>query len=189
MTNHILEKRRKALENSFFMNLNNQKIEELRRQMKEQNALQDLKEASGISDEGLLKKLQSLQIHKETIAALILTPLVQVAWADGKMEKKERKAVLDAARKNGISDDSPAYALLQEWLQVNPRVSLFSAWKSYISELLSNLEESEIRGLKIAILIKTRSIAEAAGGFLGMGNKICQEEEAVLTEIESIFSS
>jgi hypothetical protein len=78
---------------------------ELRRE--EEDALEGLADASGISDQAVLRKLAGLGIRADTLAALTLIPLIEVAWADGKMNPREREAVLSGARSTGISEDSP----------------------------------------------------------------------------------
>ncbi|MCJ2048106.1 hypothetical protein MKK58_26725 [Methylobacterium sp. J-078] len=54
-------------------------------------------EASGITDDTLLRRLTNLGIGPDTLAALMLVPVVAVAWADGKMDDEERGSVLAAA--------------------------------------------------------------------------------------------
>ena len=42
--------------------------------------------------------------------------------------------------------------------------------------------------LKRDLLGRARSVAEAAGGFLGFGSKVSQSEQAILDELEQAFS-
>jgi hypothetical protein len=41
-------------------------------------------------------------------------PLVEVAWADGKLDRSERDAILAAAVAEGIAKGSPAYEILDD---------------------------------------------------------------------------
>jgi len=50
-----------------------------------------------------LDSLIASGISPDTIAAVSLIPLVAVAWADKKLEAKERDAILNAATEAGIS--------------------------------------------------------------------------------------
>jgi len=189
MNDHILGDRRKALEESFFRKMETEKLEKMRKEQKLVDTKKALQAVSGIDDNTLLDKLVELRISPDTFAALSLTPLVEIAWADGKMEKKEREAVLLAADRSGLEKGSPAHQLLDSWLHERPGQDLLATWKEYIRSLTSNLADQEAKGLKLAILAKARSVAESAGGFLGMGSKICAEEQQVLDDLEKAFAT
>jgi len=60
-----------------------------------------LAEASGLTDIDLVDRLVGLGIRASTLAALTLVPLIEVAWADDRMEAKERDAILAAAAATG----------------------------------------------------------------------------------------
>ena len=75
-----------------------------------------LAEVAGIRDDHLLQKLVDLEVSPETVAAIALVPLVEVAWADGTVDAKEREAVLAAAAAQGMAAGSLEYDLLATWL-------------------------------------------------------------------------
>jgi hypothetical protein len=50
------------------------------------------------------------------------------------------------------------------------------------------LDEDGKRALKLDIVRRARAVAEATGGFLGIGRRVSAEEEAVLRELETAFS-
>jgi len=50
------------------------------------------------------------------------------------------------------------------------------------------MDPNQVSGLRLAIVNKARGVAEAAGGFLGLGDKISSEERAVLEDLESVFA-
>jgi len=107
-----------------------------------------LAEASGIADQDLLDQLQQLDIGAETVAALSLVPLIAVAWADGSIDLKERRAVLAAAEQKGIGTEHPGYPLLERWLQEPPDPALLAAWKHYVSTLSETLNEAALNALR-----------------------------------------
>jgi hypothetical protein len=158
---------------------------ELRRE--EENALEGLADASGISDEAVLRKLAGLGIRADTLAALTLIPLIEVAWADGKMNAREREAVLSGARSTGISEDSPSYGLIQIWIEDQPAPDLVDAWSEFMGTLCRELSEEEIEHLRGNLLGRAQEVAEAAGGFLGLGSKISKRERTVLESLERAF--
>jgi hypothetical protein len=179
--------RRRELEDKFFA----QRDQELLKALREKAALRERKEAlaeaSGITDEDLLDQLQQLDIGAETLAALSLVPLIAVAWADGSIDLKERRAVLSAAEQKGIGTADPGYQLLERWLQQQPDPALLTAWMEYVSTLSQTLSEAALNALKEDLLGRARAVAEAAGGLLGLGNRVSKSEQAVLGELEQAF--
>lgn len=183
-----LDTRRKALEDQFFAQQDQKLLEQLREREAVQAALDALRSASGISDEAVLNELVGLGIRSDTLAALSLIPLVAVAWADGVMETKERKAILSAAAEVGVEAGDVSHQLLGRWLDSRPGRALVDAWRDYIHGLLEHLDPVAHAALKHELLGRARQVAEAAGGFLGVGNKVSREEEDVLAELERAFS-
>jgi hypothetical protein len=135
----------------------------------------------------LTEKLVGLDIGPETWAAVSLVPLVEVAWADGRVEAKEKWAVLSAAEANGIAPGSPSHTLLESWLARRPDGRLLEAWGLYIVDLCATLEEAEKSAVREQVLGRARRVAESTGGFLGLGSKISSEEEIVLSELAKAF--
>jgi hypothetical protein len=187
MSDEILGGRRKALEESFFAKHN----EKLRRALRAQEAAKAKKEAlaaaSGIDDDTVLDELISLDIAADTVAALALVPLVEVAWADGSIDEKERAAILAAATQTGLEKDGASHQLLQGWLEVRPDTRVRAAWNDYVSALCRTLGTDARRILKQTVLGRARRVAEAAGGFLDLGSKVSHSEQAVLDELERAF--
>ena len=146
-----------------------------------------LARVAGDAHPEVLDKLVELGIGPETWAALEIVPLVEVAWADARMEAKERSAVLAAAEANGIEAGSPSHQLLENWLTHRPDARLLAAWGEYIVGLCADLDPAQRSALREEILGRARSVAEAAGGFLGLGNKISPEEEVVLQQLAKPF--
>lgn len=188
MSEEILRGRRKALEESFFAKQN----EKLRRDLREQQAAKARKEAlaaaSGISDDAVLEQLIALDIAADTVAALALVPLVEVAWADGSIDDKEQAAILTAAEQAGLEKGGASHQLLQSWLAARPDQEVRGAWKDYVNALCNTLSAEPKQALKEQVIGRARAVAEAAGGFLGLGSKISSKEKAVLDELEQAFS-
>jgi hypothetical protein len=185
MSDEILGDRGKALEEMFFA----RESEKLRKTLQEKEDVKDKKEAlsatSGITDDAVLEQLVTLDIRSDTLAALSLVPLVEVAWADGSMDDSERSAILSAAEDSGISDESAA--LLDGWLVTQPGSEMLSAWKDYISALTSTMDTAARDNLEQELLGRARRVAESAGGFLGIGT-ISPDEEDKLEELARAFS-
>ena len=188
MNQEFLSERRKALEEAFFANQNKTLLQRLRETDAARQKKAALAAASGISDDNVLEKLVALNIGSDTLAALSLVPIVKMAWADGAIDDKERKAALSVAAEIGLSNDSVSRALFEQWIAQRPPARLFRAWKEYIGALLATMDEDARRALKQDILNRARAIAEATGGFLGIGRKVSHQEEIVLQELATAFS-
>jgi len=189
MPNEVLGDRRKSLEEIFFARENAKLLEKVRSEERAGAAREMLAEISGIDSDEILGKLNALGIEANTWAAVSIAPLIEVAWADGKIEAAERRAVLSAAEANGIPTTSPGFALLEDWLRHRPDGRLLEIWGTFIVGLCAELNATERFTLKEQIIGRARSVAEAAGGILGLGNKVSVEEEVVLAQLAKAFES
>jgi hypothetical protein len=188
MSEEFLGDRRKALEEEFFAKHNRQLLQQLRQTTAAGTQKEALAAASGITDAAVLEQLAALGLTSETLAALSLVPLVEVAWADGSLDAKEQSALLTAAEQAGLSKNGASYRLLEEWLRERPSPKLLETWKAYVAILSNTLNDQAKQALKQDLLERARLVAEAAGGFLGLGKRISSAEQAVLTELEQAFA-
>jgi len=187
MPNGLLDERRNALEESFFAKENERLRARIQADREREEARKALTGEAGIRDAALLDRLVDLGIRVDTVEALVLVPLVLVAWADGKMDPAERDAVLHAAEATGIPREGPGYALLQAWTKQRPPAELATSWRSYIAALTKELSADQRWALEERIVERARAVARASGGFLGL-SKISREEEAVIAELEKAFA-
>jgi hypothetical protein len=189
MSDRAFDDRRAALEEAFFAKQNNELLQRLRERDQQATDEGALAAASGISDPAVLKQLLSLGIGAATIAALTLVPLVLVAWADGALSKEEQSAILSAAQKQGVQPGGPGHKLLEHWMVEAPGAEVAEAWKSYIAALTAAMPEGERRALRDAMLGQAEKVADAAGGFLGLGvgNRVSAAERAVLNALAAAF--
>src|SRR5687767_3627501 len=121
--------RRKALEDAFFRDRDQQLLERLRLELETIEAHRQLAHVSGILDERVLKNLVKAGGQDETLIALTLIPLGEVAWADGAVSQEEREAVLKAAAENDVKPGTAARELLDRWLRDRPDVRIIASWK------------------------------------------------------------
>ncbi len=77
--------------------------------------------------------------------------------------------------------------MLNCWLKNKPDGKLFAIWKEYAAALSQKIDEATRVTLKEGLLGRARAVAEAAGGILGLGNKVSKSEEKVLAELEEAF--
>jgi hypothetical protein len=176
------------LEDAFFL----EEDRVLRERFRAMRELAETKEAissvSGITNDVILTKLVELNVKPETVAALAAVPLVEVAWADGKIDPDEREVVLKHANNLGIAPGSVEHELLERWLTHRPDPKLLTAWQTCLKGLCETLNPEERVILREELLHATRATAEAAGGFLGLG-KISSAEKRVLESLTASFCS
>lgn len=187
MSQEFLGDRKKALEESFFAKENAKLLEKLREERRKQAAAEQLANASHIRDRAVLEKLVELGLDGASWTALTLVPLVELAWADGSVALKERKAVLAAAAEQGLAPDSAGHRLLESWLERRPEPALFASWGAYAVELANKLDPLERAELRRNVLERAHKVAEAAGGLLGLG-AVSEAEKKVLAELEKPFA-
>lgn len=178
--------RSSELEEKFFRERDMQLLRALREKTAAEERRKSLAEASGITHEDLLDKLDKLGVSGKTLAALLMAPLVQIAWADGKLDEKERIAVMSALEQKGVGREHPAYQLLEGWLKRRPDPKLLGVWKEYVASLGKALGEQAKNDLRDDLLHRARTVAESAGGILGMG-KVSKAEQAMLDELARAF--
>ncbi len=185
-SDRILDDRRAALEEAFFRKESARLRALMRAERDRESAREALAGELGLEDAALLDRLVALGIRIETAAALALAPLAMVAWADGRMEARERNAVLRGAEAGGIKPGSPAYQLLDAWTLQRPPRELKDSWRAYTAALVAELSADQRAVLEERIVGRARAVAHATGGFLGMA-MVSREEEAVLAELSSVF--
>jgi hypothetical protein len=183
MSKEFLGDRRAALEEAFFAKKDRELLQRLQELDKMRQTKEGLSAASGITDESVLERLAALNIDSDMLAALSIVPLVAVAWADGSISDSERRSAFSKAAEMGLSKQDISHRLFERWLAKPPPPELLALWKDYVKALG---ERKHV--LKQRVLPRARTVAEAAGGFLGIGGKVSHAEECILKELEQAFS-
>ena len=182
----ILRDRGKSLEDEFFRREDRRLMERLKELKTAEATRGALAQALGITKSAVLQELTELGVSAETVAALFTVPLVEVAWADGTLDAKERRAVADPA---GVARDSTAGALLEAWLDRRPDPKLLSAWTHLVQATCEQLGADGAERLKTGLLERAAAVAAASGGVFGVGSKISHSEAAMLTRLEAAFAT
>ena len=187
MAKEFLGDRRTAFEEMFFAKQEAKVLSELRQERERKAAVEALARASGIDDPDLLTRLVDLGIDARSWTALSLVPLVEVAWADGTIDEKERAAILAAAVEHGLHRTSPGYVLLESFLHDRPDAALFASWGGAMTEFAAQLTPAERAEVRAQIVDRARKVARAAGGMLGIAS-ISDAEKRVLAALERPFA-
>ena len=144
--------------------------------------------ASGITNEKIIDRLIELGIRPEIVSALAIVPLVEVAWADGSLDAKERQAVLERAEKSGIAAGTADHDLLRSWLEKKPEPRLLVAWTEMVRGLSERMPPQELAALKAGLMERAKAVARASGGFLGVGAVSSAEQDSI-DRLESALRS
>ena len=175
------------LEEAFFARENAALLAELRKKSSTESRRDRLREVVKIKDEAFLARLDTLGIEPQTVLAVVLVPLVFVAWADGKLDDREREAILAAARDRGVAAEQTARRLLASALEHRPDPKLLALWKTFAKRLWGRFTADERWQMRQHVLHSAREVAEAAGGMLGITSPISAAERKILEEMEKVL--
>lgn len=181
-----LSERGFSLEEEFFRREDAKLIAKLRALEHAETTRALLGKATGITDKNVLDNLMALNISGEIVAALSVLPFVEVAWADGTIDAKERETLIAHAKTQGFAPGTAEYALLETWLERRPEARFFAAWVELVHGLCARLNANEIAQMRTTLVERARSVARSSGGVLGLG-KVSAAETAVLTKLERAF--
>ena len=191
MAKDLFKDRERAAEEEYARKLDAQLIEKMREKARLEEVVAELAKVLQVENPELLRRAMDLGITMRTGPALILAPLVQVAWAEGKVTAPEREMVLRLAAGRGVEKGSPSEAQLLAWLEKRPSDALFATAIEGIKAGLSHVTPGE-REDRIEALIKAcREVSEASGGLakaLG-GSGTSAEEKSVLDRVIAALRS
>lgn len=129
-------------------------------------------------DVSIAERVKALGFDGETAQVFDLIPMVHVAWADGKIQRGERNSILAVLGARGIERGSEAFVLMESLLETKPPDSYLTETLAVLKDLMVN----EPRRTE-ALVDFCYAVADAAGGFLGLGNPIDPKERELLLSI------
>jgi tellurite resistance protein len=137
-----------------------------------------LAETLGTDDREVLERLELLGFNADSARVLDVLPLVHVAWADGKIQERERALVLAVLEGRNLGHSSDAWLLIEALLETRPSET-FLAQSLSILRLLAKKKGNDPESI---VDLCTR-VAEASGGIFGIGSKVSSEERALIERI------
>ena len=187
MGNNNVQENCQNLEDLFFRKEDQKLIERYRVLQAMKETQETLAQVSGIRNAAILKKLVELNVRPETLVSLSIVPLVEIAWADGHVDEREKKAILNAVNQVQPMLGQLDHELLGRWLEQRPSAQLLEAWMHYMQGLCERLSRQEVAVLKEGFIKQVRAIADASGGFFHLGGNISRSEAQLLEKLESAF--
>ncbi|MEM6291750.1 MAG: hypothetical protein AAGA54_10810 [Myxococcota bacterium] len=128
-------------------------------------------------------RVKALGFDGDSARIFDLLPIVHVAWADGKIQRGERSAILKILESRGIERGSEAFRTMESLLEEKPADSFMRESLSVLRDVTGGLGDRSASIVDMCI-----KVAASAGGFLGLkiGQKIGDNERK---QIESIVAS
>ena len=139
------------------------------------------------SRQAIRESLQKLGIEGAGIRALLLLPLVYVAWADGKMDRVEVEKIRQIAR-DRLHLGSESEQVLERWLKERPsRLQVQDGLQGLVDlafdDEVLDIDVSELPDL----VMHSEAIARATGEALNEPLAVSPEENRALKEIAEIL--
>jgi tellurite resistance protein len=132
----------------------------------------------GTDDMTLASMIRSLGFDGDSARVFDLLPLVHVAWADGRIERRERARILDVLELRNVQRESSAYHLIASLLEERPAESWLAVSRDLLRQVLSD------RGSHaMAIVDLCVSVAQTTSGVLGVDAEVHDEERTLIGEI------
>jgi len=186
MSKDILHDRGRAEEAVYFHKQDAVLLEKLRQKLKLGEIAQALADKLEVDNPALLERIAALGVTVETGGAFILSPLIEVAWADGNVSPAERETIIRMAEDRGIAPGSADMTQLQQWFENRPPDTLFQLAIEAIKVGISVLPPEEARMRVRQMVAACEGVAHAAGGLhklLHLHARVSPREQTALNEI------
>lgn len=144
-----------------------------------------------MTDDELIRELDHLGIRGDHVRLVAMIPLLQVAWADGQIQKPERRHILKHAEAFGVHDEY-SQGLLESWLTDEPSPAFFARGRRLLVTLAgrhrglgSDFPPNTITQIESLCL----EVAQAAGGLFNRVFTVTPEERTALAQIAAHLAS
>ena len=147
-------------------------------------------EAAGVASEALAERLLALGFRAETVILLDVIPAVEVAWADGLVSGRERKALVGIAAERGVYMGSRAHGMLLAMLEEPPCAPYFAEARDVLTLVVDAMPEMEANMRRAEVIDYCREVAEASGSLLarlGLGDATSEVERAAIDRVTARF--
>ncbi len=135
---------------------------------------------TAVDDADLRRQLRSLGVDRDTWRVVTLLPLVEVAWADGRVQAAERARIVRLAQ-DSEALEGDGRLILEGWLSYRPSPAYFARGRGVLLDLLARPEAQAFQ--VDDILDACLGVAEAAGGLFGVVATVEPEERALLAKM------
>ena len=155
---------------------------DLAKRAERRNRARALGDIYATTDLELAAELESLGFDSERACVVDLLPLVQIAWADGKIQREERMRIMAVCRARGLAQDHPAWEFIEALLEERPSQAYFEASLGVLARLLSKRVATADTVVSMCV-----QVAEASGGIFGLRPGIDANERAALERVAQVL--
>lgn len=154
-------------EEQYFRARDAEKREALRKKLAKEGA--ELEERRKIAEStgaelSVAERIKALGFTGDSARIFSLMPLVAVAWADGKIQRRERAKILELLAAHDIEKDSEAFATMASMLEQRPDEAFMRETIAALRDVVGD-EHDKSKGI-VDLCIE---VAAASGGILGLG--------------------
>lgn len=187
MDKGILSDREKAMEANYFRQQDARLLERLRNANKFDAMAEALRDGLHVDNPELLERARSLGINADNASAFLCMPLVQVAWAEGSVSRKEHDVVMRIAHERGVEAGTPGNDQIDEWLRIRPSDDLFDTAIEVLKFGLDVFPPAEREERVQRLLDACHDVAAVSGSEiarqLGLGDGVSRTEAHALDVI------
>ncbi len=136
-------------------------------------------------DEAIIEALHSLGIDRASYKVIALLPLIEMAWADGKVQEEERTLILRIATEHGRLGGE-GLRVLENWLAFEPSPETKRRGSAIVAALLQRKEgfgHTLMGGHDLQVLEMCEEVAKAAGKLFGVVSVMTPDERRALHDI------
>jgi hypothetical protein len=130
----------------------------------------------------MIQRLRRLGFDKRNLRALPLLPLVEVAWADGRLQRREVEVIRAKADEHELRHEDRR--MLENWLKHSPSPAYVRSAHGALAWLAEHGDPAVDPKMIRDILPDAKQVAAAAGGLLGIG-AVCKAERDTLSRLAS----
>ncbi len=138
-----------------------------------------------MNDLELIAKLHRLNLDAESFRAVALLPLIQVAWADQRVQPQERKAILLIAKGHELLVGR-AEEVVHGWLEERPTDEQFALGREVLA-VLAQRKQGLGADMPVSVtdtVVELCSVvAESAGGLFGLIWRVSSDERRAIRQI------
>jgi hypothetical protein len=130
-------------------------------------------------DDSTIEELHACGFRPSNLALLDVLPLVELAWADGRVSPRERQIVTAAAaRRRDVR--ASAHTQLAWWLAERPPEPVFRACRNTLRRAMRGLARSTAACTRVTLETEIALLTSSAGGLLGTETPIPEEQRRIL---------
>jgi len=126
--------------------------------------------------------IRALGFDEETVKVLDLIPLVDVAWAEGEVSKGEADLIREVMRLRGLTPNDRGWQLIESFLVDAPSEVFFNRALELVRKIYDALPGDKKRRAREDLVNFCIEVADASGGFFGLG-RVSNEERHELKKI------